>query len=178
MTSWLLSTLPELNPEQQALVEGIAAILERLDPPLLDAAGSSAIADANGLHVILMHADRPDMRVDVDADGHGEIVVSYGYEHEHFRSEDLAVGRVWPFPSADHVQATLTLVECLLTGRVELEVWKRPLGVKTRSYWLNDDGEAELFLRGGTVGPYFGWSKTPKTYRFDFIRPSTNRAAE
>ena len=49
-----------------------------------------------------------------------------------------------------------TLVECLLTGRVELHVWKRPLGVRTRSYWINEDGQPELFLRGGTFGPYLG----------------------
>ena len=85
--------------------------------------------------------------------------------------DDAEAGRVWPFPSEDHIQATLTLVECLLTGRIELQVWKRPLGVKTRSYWINEDGQAELFLRGGTAGPYFGWSRTPEIYRFDYTRP-------
>jgi hypothetical protein len=39
--------------------------------------------------------------------------------------DDAEAGRVWPFPSEDHIQATLALVECLLTGRIELQVWKR-----------------------------------------------------
>jgi len=172
MTSWLLEVEGPLNPEQRAVAGGLAAILERLNPPHLDVAGSSVVADTNGFHVTLLHSNRPELRVDVDASGGGEIVVSYGAEHEHFRSEDAETGRVWPFPSEDHIQATLTLVECLLTGRIELQVWKRPLGVKTRSYWINEDGQAELFLRGGTVGPYFGWSRTPEIYRFDYTRSS------
>ncbi|MDJ0924633.1 MAG: hypothetical protein QNJ77_08730 [Acidimicrobiia bacterium] len=169
MTSWILAVVPLLNPEQRELAEGLATLIGSLDPPLLDVEESSAVADGNGFHVALVHANRPEMRVDIDADGHGEIVVSYGYEHEHFRSEDASVGRVWPFPSADHIQGVLTLVDYLMTDRIELHVWKRPLGVRTRSYWINDDGEAELFLRGGTVGPFLGWSRTPEIYRFDFI---------
>ena len=171
MTSWILKVEGALNPEQRAVAEGLAAILERLNPPHLDVAGSSVVADTNGFHVTLLHSNRPELRGDVDASGGGEIIVSYGVEHEHFRSEDAEAGRVWPFPSEDHIQATLTLVECLLTGRIELQVWKRPLGVKTRSYWINEDGQAELFLRGGTAGPYFGWSRTPEIYRFDYTRP-------
>ncbi len=173
MTSWILKIAASLNPEQRAVAEGLDALVERLDPPHLDLAESSAVADANGLHVTLIHTIRPEFRIDVDTDGRGEIVVSYGYEHEHFRSEDSAVGRVWPFPSADHIEATLALVEYLLTGRIELQVWKRPFGVRTHSFWINDDGRAELFLRGGTVGPYFGWSRTPQIYRFDFIGPGS-----
>jgi hypothetical protein len=157
MTSWILEVEGALNPEQRAVAEGLAAILQRLNPPYLDVAGSSVVADTNGFHVTLLHSNRPGLGVDVDASCGGEIVVSYGKEHEHFRSEDAAIGRVWPFPSEDHIQ-------------IELQVWKRPLGVKTRSYWINEDGQAELFLRGGTAGPYFGWSRTPEIYRFDFTR--------
>lgn len=171
VTSWILDIPGELNPEQRAVAEGLASILERLNPPHLDTAGSSAIADGDGLHVTLQHSTRPELGILVNASGDGEITVSYGEEHEHFRSEDAEVGRVWPFPSNDHVQATLTLVECLLTGRIELHVWKRPLGVKTRSYWINKDGQPELFLRGGTFGTYLGWARRPTIYRFDFTRP-------
>ena len=168
--SWILEVVGSLSPEQRAVAEGLAAILERLNPPQLDLAESSVVGDANGLHVTLMHKSRPELRVDVDASGNGEIVVSYGHEHEHLRSQDPELGRVWPFPSEDHIQATLALVEYLLTGRIELQVWRRPLGVKTRSYWINENGQAELFLRGGTTGPYFGWSRTPEIYRFDYTR--------
>jgi hypothetical protein len=168
MTSWILAVVGSLNPEQRAVAQGLAAILERLKPPHLDVAGSSVVADADSFHVTLIHNDRPELRVDVDAGGDGEIVVSYGCEHEHFRSGDAEVGRVWPFPSEDHIQATLSLVEYLLTGRIELQVWKRPLGIKTRSYWINEDGQQELFLRAGTAGPYFGWSRTPEIHRFDY----------
>lgn len=174
MTSWLLKGIASLAPDQRAVAEGVAAILERLDLPYLDVAGCSAVADANGLHVTLQHRRRPGLRIDVIAGDGGEIVVSYGLEHEHFRYEDAQVGRVWPFPSEDHVGATLALVEYLLTGRIELHVWKRPLAITTRSYWINDAGQRELFLRGGTVGPFFGWSRTPEVYRFDFTESSSS----
>jgi len=171
VASWTLGVPGELNPEQRAIAEGLAAILERLNPPHLDVTGTSVVTDTNGFHVTLQHNTRPELEVVVAASGDGEIVVSYGVEHEHFRSEDAGVGRVWPFPSNDHVEATLTLVECLLTGRVELHVWKRPLGIRTHSYWINEEGQPELFLRGGTFGPYLGWSRTPAIHRFDFTRP-------
>jgi hypothetical protein len=169
--SWIREPGGPLTDEQQTVVEGLAALVGRLQPGYLDHGASSAVADDNGLHVILVHRTRPDFRIDIDAAGYGEIVVSYGAEHEHFRSEDAARGRVWPFPSDDHIEGALALVEYLLTGRIELQVWKRPLGVKTRSYWINDEGQAELFLRGGTAGPFFGWSREPELYRFDFTAP-------
>ncbi len=174
MTSWIRDVAGPLNPEQRAVSEGLAAMLERLDPPQLDVAASSAVANANGFHVTLVHRNRPELTVDVDASGHGHIFVSYGQEEQTFRSQDADDGRVWAFPSADHVQATLSLVEYLLTGRVELRVWKRPLAVKMRSYWINDDGQLELFLRSSTVGPSFGWSRQPEIYRFDFFTGPTS----
>lgn len=166
MVEWLES-VTGLNEEQQAVADGLAAVLKRLNPSQLDVTRCSAVLHGNGFHIVLAHRNG-EYRIDIDADGNGESVVSYGLEHEHFRWEDADVGRVWPFPSDDHVQATLALVEYLLTGRVELHVWKRPFAIKTRSYWINDQGEAELFLRGGTVGPFFGWSRTPEVNRFDF----------
>jgi hypothetical protein len=171
----MLPNVELLNPEQRAVAEGLSAIVERLDPIQLDVAASSVSGDADGLNVTLVHASRHELQIDVNADGHGEIVVSYGQEHEHFRSEDSAVGREWPFWSPDHIQATLTLVEGLLTGRVELHVWKRPFGIRTRSFWIDEDGAAAVFLRGGTVGPFFGWSRTPEIYHFDFTKPGAPR---
>ena len=174
MTSWIRDVAGPLNPEQQAISEGLAAILERLDPPQLDVTASSAVASANGFHVTLVHRNRPEIRVDVGVSGHGEIFVFYGREEEHFRSQDADEGREWAFPSANHVQATLSLVEYLLTGRVELWVWKRPFAVKKRSYWINDDGQLELWLRSATIGPFFGWSRQPEIYRFDFFAEPTS----
>ena len=172
MTSWIQDVVGSLNPEQQAVAEGLDSILERLDLPHLDVAASSAVADTNGFHITLVHLNRPEFTIDVEASGHGEIFIFYGPEEESFRSKDADLGRVWPFPSADHVQATLALVEFLLTGRIELQVWKRPLAIKTRSYWINEHGQPELFLRGSTVGPFLGWSRQPEIYRFDFTQPT------
>lgn len=172
MTSWIQNSVGSLNTEQQAVAESLDAILEPLDLPHLDVAASSAVVDANGFRVTLVHRTRPEFTIDVESSGDGEIFVFYGQEEVSFRSEDVDMGRVWPFPSADHVGAALALVELLLTGRVELQVWKRPLAVKTRSYWINDQGRPELFLRGGTVGPFLGWSRQPEIYRFDFTEPT------
>lgn len=168
MSSWVQDVSGPLNAEQKAIADGIDAILERLNLPLLDVAASSAVADAKGFHVSLVHRNRPELTIDVSAFGNGEVFVLYGQEEESFRSRDVDMGRVWPFPGADHVQATLALVEYLLTGRVELRVWKRPLAVKTRSYWINEQGHHELFSRSSTWGPTLGWSREPEVYRFDF----------
>ena len=171
MTSWIQNGVGSLDPEQQAVAEGLDAILERLDLPNLDVAASSVVADANGFHVSLVHRNRPEFKIDVEATGDGEIFIFYGPEEESFRSKDADMGRVWPFPSADHVRAVLALVEYLLTGRIELQVWKRPLAIKTRSYWINEHGQPELFSRASTLGPFLGWSRQPEIYRFDFTEP-------
>ena len=166
--SWMREVGGPLTDEQQSVVDGLGALVARLEPRFLDHGASSAAADDNGLHISLVHRTRPDLGIAIEAAGYGEIVVSYGPEHEHFRPDDASVGRVWPFATDDHVHGALQLVEYLLTGRVELHVWLRPLGVKTRSFWIDDEGKAELFLRGSTVGPFFGWSREPEIRRFDF----------
>jgi hypothetical protein len=171
MTSWIQNVVGSLDPEQLAVAEGLDAILERLDLPHLDVAASSAVADTNGFRVTLVHRNRPEFTINVDASGDGEVFVFYGPEEEFFRSKDASMGRVWPFPSADHLQAALSLVEYLLTGRIELQVWKRPLAIKTRSFWINEHGQPELFSRASTVGPFLGWSRQPDVYRFDFTEP-------
>jgi len=171
MTSWIQNGVGSLDPEQQAVAEGLDAILERLDLPNLDVAASSVVAHANEIHVSLVHRNRPEFKIDVEATGDGEIFIFYGPEEESFRSKDADMGRVWPFPSADHVRAVLALVEYLLTGRIELQVWKRPLAIKTRSYWINEHGQPELFSRASTLGPFLRWSRQPEIYRFDFTEP-------
>jgi hypothetical protein len=113
MTSWIQNVTGSLNPEQRVVAEGLDEILERLDLPHLDVAASSAVADANGFRVSLVHRNRPQFTIDVDAIGDGEIFIFYGQEEVSFRSKDADMGRVWPFPSEDHVQATLGLVEFL-----------------------------------------------------------------
>lgn len=170
----LPNNVESLNPELQAIAEGLSAIVERLSLPQLDLAKSSVDGDADGLDATLTHAQCPELGIAVIADGHGEIVVSYGKEHEHFRSDDATSGKVWPFPSGDHIHASLTFIEGLLTGRVELQVWTRPLVVKTHSFWTGKDGRAELFLRSSTLLPVLWWSRTPEIYRFDFTKQSSS----
>jgi len=168
MTSWITAELDQLNQEQRGLAERLDAVVTHVDLPLLDVAASSARLDSRSFHVRFAHRTTPQLAIDIDAPGDGEFIVSYWEEHESFRKGDAADGRVWPFASDDPLQATLSLVEALLTGRIELHVWRRPLAIRTRSFWINDEGESELFLRGGTVGPYFGWTRTPDVYRFDY----------
>ncbi len=171
MTEWIRNVTGRLNAEQQLILDGLTAILGRLDLPQLDIGASSTVTDASGLRVKLIHRSRPELSFDVNSPGNGEAFVFYGQEEQHFRSQDRADGRVWPFPSEDHVQATLSMIEGLLSGRVELQVWKRPLAIKTQTFWINQYGGRELTVRGGTVGLLFGWSRQPEVYRFDFTAP-------
>ncbi len=172
VTEWIRDVAGPLNDEQQRILDGLAAILRRLDLPQLDTGASSTVVDASGLHVKLVHRSRPDLSFEVNAPGNGEVFVFYGQVEEHFRSQDRVDGRVWPFPSEDHVQATLSMIEGLLSGRIELQVWKRPLATKSRTFWINQNEERELTLRSGTVGLFLGWSRQPEVYRFDFTAPT------
>lgn len=156
-----------MNTEQRTVAVGLSEVLERLEPRSLDLARSTAAADDTVLRVVLAHRTRPELTIELHA-SRGEIVVSYGHEHEHFRSDDAASGRVWPFSSGDHVDTALAFVDGLLAGRIELHVWKRPLAVRTTSFWIDDEGDARPFLRGATMVPMVGWSRTPEVYRFDF----------
>jgi len=171
VTEWMREVAGPLNTEQQLVLDGLAAILGRLDLPELDIGASSTVVDASGLHVKLIHRSRPDLSFDVNSPGNGEVFVFYGQEEQHFRAQDRTDGRVWPFPSEDHVQATLSMIEGLLSGRIELQVWKRPLATKSRTFWINQYGERELVLRSGTVGLFVGWSRQPEVHRFDFTAP-------
>ena len=169
VTSWIRNVTEPLNSDQQLLLDGLAAVVEQQELAQLDAAASSTVALSGGLHLTFVHRTDTELNIDVDHSAPGdEIIVSYGPEHLNFRSDDARAGLVFPFPSNSHLEATLALVQSLLTGRVELHLWKRPFSIKTRSYWVDDDGQPVLFARTGTLGPFFGWSRGPKVYRFDF----------
>jgi hypothetical protein len=169
MLSWLDPVSSETpNREQRALQDGVAEILERLRPSRLDPERSSATLKSGSLGLDFAHRTQPELGILVTADGAGEIVVSYGEEHEHFTADDAAHGRVWPFPCADHLEAALSLIEGLMSGRVELQVWRRPLAVRTRSYWCDDRGRPQLFLRASSLGPYVGWRREPEIRVFDY----------
>jgi len=153
------------DPDLETFIDGLGALLDELQLPALDLGASTVETSRSGVHVGLSH--RHDGRT-VDIAVVGEIVVSYGPEHEHFASDDADLGRVWPFEEDTHVAQAISFIRYLLTGRIEVDVWRRPLALKTRSYWIGEDGQRELFLRGGTIGPFFGWSRTPETHTFDF----------
>lgn len=105
------------------------------------------------------------------------MTVSFGSEHEHFSRADGDLGRVWPFDQGDFVATSLFFVEQLLTGRIQVEVLQRPLQIKTRADWLNGEGQLELFLRGGTILPVIGWSRTPEIEQISFMPPPRSEAS-
>lgn len=154
-----------LTADEREIVDLVNEVLTSHQLVGLDETRSTASADENGLHIALRHRNG-DHVIDIDADG--EIVVSYGLEHEHFRQDDYDGSPPLPFVDADHRTTAVAFVEQLLTGRIALDVWRRPLAIKTRSYWVDDDGAEHLFMRGGTIGPFWGWSKTPERHVIDF----------
>lgn len=156
------------SPLTRELLEGCEALLDRLQPALLDVTRSAIQPGVEGLDIELRHRTDPDLRVDITGFGE-EVVVSYGEEHEHFDVEhefvDFAVG---PFAVDQMVPRVISFLEALLTGRVELHVTHRLFWVSTISYWINDAGTRERFLRGGTVLPTFRWTREPIVRVFDF----------
>ena len=165
ITARLRATLDSSNADASIFVAGLADLLDELQLPMLDDHASEVEQTEVGVHLMLSHRERGQIVSIVAFD---DVVVSYGPEHEHFEWENAEVARVWPFHEDDHVAQALAFIRYLVTGRIELDVWYRPLAVKTRSYWIDDEGNRQLFLRGGTVGPFFGWSKEPEVQRFDF----------
>lgn len=165
LTARLRSVQRSLDPDESGFVLGLADLLDELALRMLDDAASEVTRGEVGAEIVLAHRERGRI---VWIESFGDVVVSYGAEHEHFEWEDAEVGRIWPFHEDDHVAQALSFVRYLVTGRIELDVWYRPLAVKTRSYWIDEDGDRQLFLRGGTLGAFFGWSKEPEVQRFDF----------
>ena len=76
---------------------------------------------------------------------------------------------MWPFDQGDFTATSLFFIEQLLVGRIRVEVLRRPFQIKTRTYWLNEDGQPELFLRSGTFLPVMGWSRTPRIEQINFM---------
>jgi len=155
------------HPETSRFLDALPDLLDRLQPQALDHDASSVCAEAEMVTISLVHATDTARSLSVVLFG-DEAVVSYGEEHEHFRSNhEDGPRQVGPFLTRGMVPKLLSFLEALMADRIELHVWKRPLWIRTRSYWVNEAGERELFLRGGTVLPTLGWSG-PTVRRFGY----------
>ena len=165
ITARLRATLDALDPDESIFVSGLADLLDELQLPMLDDDASEVEQTEVGVDVVLAHRERGEI---VSIGWYGDVVVSYGPEHDHFEWEDAEMGRVWPFQEDDHVAQALAFIRYLVTGRIELDVRYRPFAVNTRSYWIDDEGNRQLIVRGGTIGPFFGWTREPDVQRFDF----------
>lgn len=164
MPAWLTDSAGALENAEQAFIDGLANLLDALDLPALDTP-SCGVVCVNGVHITLAHLDgQRTIQISL-AD---EIVVSYGLEHDHFAWEDVEPAPGRPFSGTDSTSRALSFIRDLITGRIELRVTRRPFFVSTVSYRVDDDGELHRFLRGGTVGPFFGWKREPEIHRFDF----------
>lgn len=163
--------LSSLSLRQREFIEALTQLLQRVQPPAVDRAASEIKEYGRGLHVGIAHSiDHEDsLHLDVTDD---EVVVSFGSEHEHFNRDDNDHGKVWPFDRGDFLPTSVFFIEQLLTGRIRVEVLRRPLQVKTRAYWLNDEGQLELFLRGSTLLPIIGWSRAPVVEQITFMTTS------
>lgn len=162
--------LDSLAPPQREFLEQLHDLLERVKPPVVDRATSEIKPYARGVHATIAHSLNPDHSLRLDISDK-EVIVSFGSEHEHFSRDDGDLGRIWPFDQGDFVATSLYFVEQLLTGRIRVEVLRRPFQIKTRAYWLNGEGKLELFLRGRTVLPTVGWSRSPDIEQISFMAP-------
>ena len=162
--------LHSLSTPLRHFLEGLNDVLDRVQPMLVDRFASEIRPYRRGISLTIAHSEEPDHSLLLDASDN-EVTVSYGSEHEHFAHDDSDIDRVWPFDKGDHIATSLFFVEQLFVGRIRVEVLRRPLQIKTRSYWLNDDGRPELFVRGGTFLPVFGWSRTPDVEQISFVVP-------
>ncbi len=155
------------HPEASRLLDALPDLLDRLQPQALDRDASSVCVEAEVVTISLVHATDAARSLSMVLFG-DEAVVNYREEHEHFRSNhEDGPGQVGPFLAPGMVPKLLSFLEALMTDRIELHVWKRPLWVRTRSYWVNEAGERELFLRGGTVSLTLGWNG-PTVRRFGY----------
>ena len=152
-------------------------LLDCVQPALVNRAASEVAPHRHGVFLTIAHSREPDhsLLVDVSDD---EVTVSFGSEHEHFSRDDAADGRIWPFDKGEYVSTSLFFIEQLLTGRIRVEIIRRPLQIKARSYWLSEDGRPELFLRSGTFLPVFGWSRSPVVEQISFVAPPLDQSQE
>lgn len=143
-----------MDAGQRAFLDLVTGTVDRLRPAHLGAIEASTRRGTLVVVLPHLHDDEQTLTATVSAD---DAVVSYGYEHEHFDAGDDGDG--WRVAAAK-------FVEQLLLGRVELEVRHGFLLQRTTSSWVDDAGEREVFLRGGTLLP--SWRRGRKTVRFDF----------
>lgn len=159
---------PAVDPLTRSLLDEIEAMLDGLEPTQIDRDRSQIGPGTGGISIDIYHILDPGVAIGIEGFGE-EVVVNYGEEHEHFDVEHefvpLGVG---PLATDHMVPRVAAFLRALMSGRVELHVTHRILYVKTVSYWINDDGERERFLRGGTVIPTFRWTREPIVKAFDF----------
>lgn len=158
--------LPDLADGQRAFLRLAADVIRRIQPGDLDVAHTEVGLEKGSLWVTLPHRDNEECLVMATVSAE-EAVVSYSYEHEHFWPDDPENGRVWPIDAPDYVAAAARFLEQILLGRIELEVRRGFVMQKTKSFWINDAGEREVFLRGGTVMPTLR-REAPRLIRLDF----------
>lgn len=141
------------HPETKKMLAAMGDLLDRLRPTALDSNASRVERDADTVSVSLVHSTDEARNLVLTMFG-DEAVVSYAEEHQHFRSDHGDGPRqVGPLAIPGMVPKLVAFVEALMSGRIELHVWYRPMSVRTRSYWVNDAGERELFVRSSTLLP-------------------------
>lgn len=143
-------TLAGTTDQQRAFAGQVRDSIRTLRPTKLDFAAVQATLSDGALTIELPHAGDPDQDIGVTVKA-DEAIVYYGVEHEHFFPEDQASGKMWPIDAPDFALAALRLLEQLLLGRIELDIRPGRITQKTRSYWITETGDRDLFLRGGTV---------------------------
>lgn len=157
-----------LDESSRELVRAIEGVLDSCRPTLVDAKQSRLTTHTDWFEVVLIHLHDPAISIEVSGFGN-EVVVSYGVEHESFNVEHEDVSfQVGPLATPGLIPKVSEFLRALLRGRIELEVKHRLFYVATRSYWINDEGVRELFLRGGTVIPTLKWSTQPVVLTFDY----------
>lgn len=158
--------LADLTDGQRTFLGLVADAIRRLQPTNLDVDQIEFDVDKRALWVRLPHRHDEECLV-VGTVSSDEAVVSYSYEHEHFWPNDPESGRLWLIDAPDFVTAAARFLEQILLGRIELEIRRGFLMHKTKSFWINGDGEREVFLSGGTVMPTF--RREPwRLIRFEF----------
>ena len=143
-------------------------MLDALKPTKIDSRRSEIVPGSGYISIHIHHVSYPDAAIGVEAFG-GEVVVNYGEEHEHFDIEhQSALFGIGPFAEGDLTTQVTAFLRELMSGRVELHVTHRLIYVKTLGFWINEEGERERFISGGTLIPTLRWSKQPNIKTFDF----------
>ena len=158
----------DIDASNEHLLVELERLLVNLRPHHLDPKRSKILPGPQGVVITLIHVLKPATTIEIEACG-DEVVVSYGEEHVHLADYEASVDQVGPLATPGLVPKVIAFLRALLTGRIELEVSHRLLLVTTRSYWINDRGERELFLTGGTFIPTLQWTRAPLVRTFDLV---------